>query len=151
MLFRSEGRAALEEHFGSEDEVTRKITIHEFIARLYSDSFEEQEDHYELLFDSRAWRDPDYELVDYMREFLRVFGTETARRLCLFTQRDAEFHWSGFTEEDFGRLLGSLHASVMLLVGMICESLPVAMGFRSDGTLVWLSTEGPDDVSTAEA
>ncbi len=149
---RPESRESLKGHFGSEDEVIRKLTLHEFISTLYNDAFEEQEDHYEVLFDSRAWRDPDYELVDYMRGFLLMFGTETARRLCLFTQRDAEFRWSGFTEEDFEGLLGSLHTTVMLLVDMICHSIPVAMGFRpEDGKLVWLYTEGPDDVSTAEA
>lgn len=145
---RSQSREALIGHLGSGDEVAQKISIQEFIARLYSDSFEEQEDHFELLFDSRAWRDPDYELVDYMREFLHVFGTETARRLCLFTQRDAEFHWSGFTEDDFAQLLGSLHISVMLLVEIICESIPITMGLRSDGKLVWQSTKGPDAPST---
>lgn len=148
---RQENRESLTRHLGSEDEVIRKLTLHEFISTLYSDTFKEQEDHYEVLFDSRAWHDPEYELVDYMREFLLVFGTETARRLCLFTQRDAEFHWTSFTEEDFERLLKSLHVSVMLLVDMVSESIPVAMGFRPDGKLVWLSTEGRDGVSTAEA
>lgn len=119
----------------------RKISIQEFIGWLYSKDFGGYNDHFDILFDSRAWLDPEYEMVDYRRAFLEIFGSETAKRLCVYMQSERQFDFSGFTEDQFASLIGCLHVAVLLMVEIVTGSAEIEIGLDDNGVLHWYAKE----------
>ena len=129
----------------------RTISIQEFIGWLYSTDFGDCNDHFDILFDSRTWLDPEYEMVDYRRIFLEIFGSETAKRLCIYLQADEQFDFSGFTEEQFASLIGGLHVTVLLMVEIINGSAEIEMGLDDNGTLHWYANQQEKNNDNVEA
>jgi hypothetical protein len=119
------------------------VPIDRFIRSLYDEELERQWPLFELLFDSRAWYElgeDSYDLLDRRALFLKLFGEETAHRVCLIEAKQAEFDINGFTEEDLAKVLHSIHVIVILItqhkqITQDREAFECAV--RPDGEFIW--------------
>lgn len=95
------------------------VPIEKYIQHLYEFDYGNKQDLYDILFDSRAWYesgDDEYILLDKRKRFLSLFGSETARRLCLKVQTELNFDPRAFSEEYFAKLISRIHLEVLLIL-----------------------------------
>lgn len=127
----------------STSEEFNPIALERFIHSLYEEDFGPTPAMYEMFFDSRSWyedADDTYDLLDRRALFLREYGEQTARRICLIACRDAGCDPKGFTEEDLAKAMGGVRSLVVLITGhekhsQLVDSFQCAQ--RADGEFLW--------------
>lgn len=98
----------------------KPVPLERFIRSLYEEDFGENPSSYDLLFDSRLWHERDrdsYEMLDLRADFLKAYGEETAKRICLVSCKETGFNPKGFTEVVFARTLKLVQTTVILIMG----------------------------------
>lgn len=121
----------------------KELPIEKYIAHLFDTDYKYKNDLYDILFDSRSWYesgDDEYALLDKRREFLSLYGVETARRLCLKVQNDLKFNPSAFTEENFAYLIHTIHVEVLLILWnekFSTDEISLTCLVSEDGNFAW--------------
>lgn len=132
---------------GADHEAFVAVPIERFIRSLYDEDYFDSPDLYDVFFDSRSWYEQDsYDLLDRRALFLKLYGEETARRVCLVAIKSTGFNPDGFTEDDLGKALHAVHVIVILVTlhskffrgedAVECSVLP-------DGDFVWRRSTKP--------
>jgi hypothetical protein len=119
------------------------VPLERVIRGLYEKDYGECETLFELLFDSRAWYEhgaDSTDLLDRRALFLKAYGEETARRLCLSTMESAGFNPERFTEEDFAKVLRLLQVTVIFITQhrkFVRGRDAFLCSIRADGEVMW--------------
>lgn len=126
------------------------VPLERFIQSLYEEDFGAIPSLYELLFDAKAWTedgDASHDMLNRRDLFIREYGEQTARRLCLNACRDTSLDPKGwFTEEQIVNALKIVQTIVVLVTAHEKHSTKrevLVCAQRPDGEFVWRTVSRP--------
>jgi hypothetical protein len=114
----------------------QSCTLKDIITHVYtkSEGLENKDFIYNLIFDEACWFDE--ELLAMRNDFIKIFGEETAKRICLINAHLKQFDVDeGFTEDDFVNLLRLVHIEVALWIFYSDGILKAKID--SNGVILW--------------